>query len=319
MKPESVSSRWLTRQRNLFPTILLITEIAVFQSLNSNFLSTANLLAIASQLALILPLALAGTFVIMMGSFDLSITSVLALSGVTTTLYFPLYGYNSIIIGILLALFLGAVNGTVFVLTKIPSFIVTIGTMVTYQGLALILMSGGQSIQVYTSTYRSIAVGKFLGVDLMIIWSLLILLASLFIFSQTTFGRRTYAIGANIEAARRAGISIKRQRVISFMISGLLSGIVGILYVAWSGQASASIGSNLLLPAVAAMVIGGNPITGGVGGPHRTLLGAVILSLLSNGLIILVVPINIQTIIYGVVVIVTIAATLDRERVRFIR
>lgn len=84
-------------------------------------------------------------------------------------------------------------------------------------------------------------------------------------------------------------------------------------------MASASIGNNLLLPAVAAMVIGGNPITGGVGGPHRTLLGAVILSMLSNGLVLLVIPINIQTIIYGIVVIITIAATLDRERIRFIR
>jgi ribose transport system permease protein/putative xylitol transport system permease protein len=314
-----MSVNWLARQKSLFPILLLIGEIIVFQSLNSSFLRPENLIAIADQLALILPLALAGTFMIMMGSFDLSITSILALSGVTTALSFPSYGYNAFLLGILVGLVLGAINGLIFIIANIPSFIVTIGTMVAYQGIALILMSGGQSIQIYTMSFRSIAVAKVGGVDLMIFWSILIFLVSLYVFSQTKFGRHTYAIGANVEAARRAGINIKRQRVYSFMISGLLSAIAGIIYVAWSGQASASTGSSLLLPAVAAMVVAGNPITGGVGGPHRTLLGALILALLSNGLIILVIPVNIQTIIYGVMAVVTIAATLDRERVKFIR
>ena len=310
---------WLTRQKNLFPILALVAEIIVFQSLNPNFLRLENLIAIGDQLALILPLALAGTFIIMMGSFDLSITSILALSGIIAALYFPSYGIIALFFGILTGIVLGAINGLAFIIAKIPSFIVTIGTMVTYQGIALILMSGGQSIQVYTMDFRFIAVAKVGGVDLMILWSLLIALASYYVLSRTKFGRQTYAIGANIEAATRAGIDIRKQRVSSFTISGLLSGMAGITYVAWSGQASASTGSNLLLPAVAAMVIGGNPITGGIGGAHRTLLGGVILSMLSNGLIMLVIPVNIQTIIYGVVVIVTIAATLDRERLKFIR
>jgi ribose transport system permease protein len=306
-------------QRNALPILVLVVEVVVFQALNSNFLRLENLIAIAEQMALILPLALAGTFIIMMGSFDLSITSILALSGVITALFFPSYGYGAVLLGILAGLVLGLTNGVILVVAKIPSFIVTIGTMVTYQGIALILMSGGQSIQIYDPVFRSISVAKIGGVDLMIFWSLLVFLFSYFVLSKTKFGRQTYAIGANVEGARRAGIDINKQRILSFMISGLLCGIVGIMYVAWSGQASAGIGSNLLLPAVASMVIGGNPIMGGIGGAHRTLLGALILSILSNGLIVLVVPVNIQTIIYGVVVVITIAATLDRERVRFIR
>jgi ribose transport system permease protein/putative xylitol transport system permease protein len=270
-------------------------------------------------MALILPLALAGTFVIMLGSFDLSITSILAMSGVVSAIYFPTFGYAGILFGILIGIVLGVFNGFILVFAKITSFVVTIGTMVTYQGIALIFMQGGQSIQVYTPVFRFLAVGKIGGVDLMIIWSLLIFLASYYVLSLTKFGRQTYAIGANIEAAMRAGINIKKQRILSFAASGVLCGVVGVMYVAYSGQASPSIGSNLLLPAVAAMVVGGNPITGGVGGAHRTFLGAIILSVLFNGLILLAIPTNVQTIIYGVVVILAIAATLDRERVKVIR
>lgn len=306
-------------QRNVIPILVLVGEIAAFETLNPLFLRPENLVAIGDQMALILPLALAGTFIIMMGSFDLSITSVLALSGVISALYFPSFGYGAVFLGCSVGLLLGLTNGLIFVIARIPSFIVTIGTMVTFQGVALILMSGGQSIQIYSPAFRSISVAKIGGVDLMIFWSLMIFLASYFILSWTTFGRRTYAIGANIEAARRAGVNISRQRVLSFAISGLLSAVVGVIYVAWSSQASAGIGGNLLLPAVASMVIGGNPIMGGIGGAHRTLLGALILSILSNGLIVLSVPVNIQTIVYGLIVIVTIAATLDRDRVRFIR
>lgn len=314
------SGGWIARRKtSILPLVFLAAEVAVFESLNQNFLKPENLVAIGDQMALILPLALAGTFVIMLGSFDLSITSILAMSGIVTAIYFPTFGYTGVLFGILVGLILGTVNGFIFVIAKIPSFVVTIGTMVTYGGLALIVMQGGQSIQLYTPAFRSLAVAKAGGVDLIIIWSLLVCLISYYVLSQTKFGRQVQALGANIEAARRAGINIRRQRILSFAISGVLCGVVGVLYVAYSGQASPSIGSNLLLPAVAAMVVGGNPITGGVGGAHRTLLGAIILSILFNGLILLVIPTNVQTIIYGVVVVLAIAATLDRERVKLIR
>ena len=318
MKPESNLGRFL-RQKSLIPVLLLVGEVVVFEALAPSFLGPANLRSIGDQLALLLPLALAGTFIIMMGSFDLSITSILALSGVTAALLYPTYGFSAMGLGLLVGVALGLINGLVFITANIPSFIVTIGTMVTYQGIALILLKGGQSVQIYSAAFRSVAIGKVGGVDMMILWSLLLFVVSYYIMSRTVFGRHTYAIGANIEAARRAGVDLRVHRVLSFMISGFLSAAAGVLYVAYSSQASAGIGSNLLLPAVAAMVIGGNPITGGIGGVHRTLLGAVILSTLSEGLVVLSVPINLQTIIYGFVVIVTIAATLDRERVRFIR
>jgi ribose transport system permease protein len=309
----------MRQKTTILPITFLVCEIGFFQSLNSNFLRLENLVAIGDQMALVLPLALAGTFVIMMGSFDLSITSILALSGVTVALSYPTLGLTGIFLGVAVGLVLGITNGLVFVIGQIPSFIVTIGTMVTYQGIALILMNGGQSIQIYTPEFRAVSTSKVGGVDAMIIWSLVILVVSYYVLSRTKFGRQTYAVGANIEAARKAGIDIRRQRILSFAISGVICGLAGVIYVTYSSQASPGMGSNLLLPAVAAMVVGGNPITGGVGGAHRTFLGAIILSVLSNGLIILVIPINIQTIIYGVVVVLTIAATLDRERVKLIR
>ncbi len=318
MERESAIKK-LGLRRSLLPLVVLLAEIAVFEARDPRFLYEPSLVAIGDQLALILPLALAGTFIIIMGSFDLSITSILALTGITVAIYFPTLGYLAIPLAIAVGATLGLVNGLIFIFANIPSFIVTIGTMVTFNGIALIVMKGGQSIQIYTSSLRDVAILKVGGVDLMIFWAFAIFLVSYFTLARTKFGRQTQAIGANIEAAKRAAINIRKQRVLNFMISGTLSGIVGVLFVAYSSQASANIGSNLLLPAVAAMVLGGNPITGGVGGAHRTLLGAIILATLSNGLIVLAVPINLQTIIYGIVVIVTIAATTDRERVRFIR
>lgn len=316
----SRSLSWFLEQKTtILPIILLVCEIAFFAAVNPNFLRPENFVAIGDEMALILPLALAGTFIIMMGSFDLSITSILALSGITVALYYPRLGFTGIYLGIIVGLVLGIANGLIFVYAQIPSFIVTIGTMVTYQGIALILMNGGQSIQIYTPAFRAISTSKVGGVDFMIIWSLAILLVSYYVLSRTKFGRQTYAVGANIEAARRAGIDIRKQRIIGFAISGLICGLAGVIYVTYSSQANPGMGSNLLLPAVAAMVVGGNPITGGVGGAHRTLLGAIVLSILTNGLVILVIPINVQTIIFGIVVVLTIAATLDRQRVKLIR
>ena len=237
---------WFSRQRTtLLPLVLLVGEILVFESLNQNFLRPENLIAIGDQMALVLPLALGGTFVIMMGSFDLSITSILALSGVTAALTWPSLGYGGIILGILIGLILGMGNGLVFVFAQIPSFVVTIGTMVTYQGIALILMKGGQSIQIYSPAFRAVSSEQVGGVDLMIIWSLLLLLISYYVLSRTKFGRQIYAVGSNIEAAGRAGVDIRSRRFFGFAISGLMCGVGGVIYLTYSSQASPGMGSVL--------------------------------------------------------------------------
>lgn len=308
----------LRQPKNFLPVLSALVMVVLFEFLNNKFLSPANLISLGNYFAILLLLSVAGTFVIMMGSIDLSIVGIFAVTGVFTAILWAQIGFEAIVIGVLIGFVLGLLNGLIFVLANIPSFIVTIATSIVYGGLAL-EPTGGLGLWVWDPAFRSIAIGTMGGVPLLIIWSLMIFVVMLFLAFRTTFGRRTYAIGGNIEAARRAGIRVSLHRVWVFMICGLISGIAGILFVAWGVHAGPDAGSNLLLPAIAGMVVAGNPITGGLGGPHRTFIGALLLSILANGLSLLSVEINLQTVIFGVVVIAAIISTIDRSRVKYIR
>ena len=220
--------------------------------------------------------------------------------------------------GVFVGLGLGLINGIIFAYTNIPSFIVTIATSIAYGGLAL-EPTGGLGKWVWDPNFRAISISTVGGVPLLIVWALIVFVVMLFLAFRTTFGRRTYAIGANLEAAKRAGILVARHRVIVFAICGFIAGLAGILFVGWGVHAGPDAGSDLFLPAIAAMVVAGNPVTGGLGGPHRTFVGALLLSILSNGLALLSVQINAQTVIFGIVVVCAIMATTDRSRVKYIR
>ncbi|HUI86026.1 MAG TPA: ABC transporter permease [Nitrososphaerales archaeon] len=315
----------MRQPKNFLPALSALVLAAVFEVLNPNFFSYTNLVSLSNTFGILLLLSVGGTFVIMMASIDLSIIGTFAAVGVFTAIaWLPStnggwgLGYLAILIGLAMGLGLGLINGIIFAYTNIPSFIVTIATSIAYGGLAL-EPTGGLGKWVWDPNFRAISISTVGGVPLLIVWALIVFVVMLFLAFRTTFGRRTYAIGANLEAAKRAGILVARHRVIVFAICGFIAGLAGILFVGWGVHAGPDAGSDLFLPAIAAMVVAGNPVTGGLGGPHRTFVGALLLSILSNGLALLSVQINAQTVIFGIVVVCAIMATTDRSRVKYIR
>jgi ribose transport system permease protein len=304
--------------KNFLPALSALALAMVFEVLNGKFSSPANLTSLGESFAVLLLLSTAGTFVIMMGSIDLSVVGIFAAVGVFTALTWVSYGYWAFPVGIAMALGLGLLNGVIFAYSNIPSFIVTIATSIAFGGLAL-EPTGGEGVWVWDANFRAISIGTIAGIPMIMIWAFVVFLIMLFVAFQTTFGRRTYAIGANLEAAKRAGIQVARHRMYVFTICGLIAGFAGILFVGWGVHAGPDAGSSLLLPAIAGMVVAGNPVTGGLGGPHRTFVGALLLSILSNGLNLLSVDVNSQTVIFGLVVIFAIMATVDRSRLKYIR
>jgi ribose transport system permease protein/putative xylitol transport system permease protein len=308
----------LRQPKNFLPALSAIALAMVFEVLDPNFFSYTNLASLSNTFGILLLLSVAGTFVIMMASIDLSIIGIFAATGVFTALAWAQFGYGAFFIGLAIGLGLGLVNGVIFAYSNIPSFIVTIATSIAYGGLAL-EPTGGFGVWVWDPKFRAISIATVGGVPLLIIWAFLVFFIMLFVAFRTTFGRRTYAIGANLEAAKRAGILVPRHRVLVYMLCGLIAGFAGILFVGWGVHAGPDAGSDLFLPAIASMVVAGNPVTGGLGGPHRTFIGALLLSILTNGLSLLSVEINAQTVIFGIVVILAIMATTDRSRVKYIR
>ncbi len=304
--------------KNFLPGVSALALAILFQVLNPHFFTVTNLTSLSNTFGVLLLLSIGGTFVIMMASIDLSIIGTFAATGVFTAIAWGAYGYWAFPIGLLVGLGLGLINGVIFAYTNIPSFIVTIATSIVYGGLAL-EPTGGEGIWVWDTKFRAISITTLGGVPLLILWAMLVFFVMLFLAFRTTFGRRTYAIGANLEAAKRAGIQVARHRVIVFAICGLIAGFAGILFVGWGVHAGPDAGTTLFLPAIAAMVVAGNPVTGGLGGPHRTFVGALLLAILTNGLSLLSVEINVQSVFFGVVVVLAIMATTDRSRVKYIR
>jgi ribose transport system permease protein/putative xylitol transport system permease protein len=304
--------------RTLLPVVVIVGLFALFGLVNPVFLGVANLLTMTKQLAVILMLALAGTFVVLMGSFDFSVAAVLTLTGVIVALTIPQAGTAvAIVIGIGIGIIVGACNALIFVKARIPSFMVTLGTMIALGGIST-AVSQGYLLSISDPVLRQVSAGKIGGISYLAIWSILILLVSLFVTSRTIFGRNLYAIGLNIVAARISGVAIEKTRLIAFTISGLLAGVAGVLYVAEMGTAGPGVGDSMLLPVMAAIFAGGNSITGGIGSPARTFLGALTLTILVNGMNVLQINSYLQSVFFGVVVIVAIALTIDREKIKLI-
>jgi ribose/xylose/arabinose/galactoside ABC-type transport system permease subunit len=298
---------------------LLFVMIVVFSSISPQFLSARGLIAVELYLAPILLLAVGETFVLMARSFDLSIGSLFTLTSVLTAFYVGQLGPAALLIGPVTGTLFGLINGVTFKFGRIPSFIATLATMIIYQGLAQIVTQGQYYIFATQQNFRALAIYFVAGVvPLMVVWALVISVVCIFIALRTKFGRVIYSIGANYEATRMAGINTTRYQIAVFAISGCLAGFAGALAAAQQGGASA-LPTDILLPAIAAATIAGTPITGGAGGPHRALLGAAMLAVLTTGLNVSAVETNLQVLIFGIVVIAAVYLTTNRKLTRFIR
>jgi ribose/xylose/arabinose/galactoside ABC-type transport system permease subunit len=312
---------------SIVPVVVALALVAVFALLQPKFLFPGNLGSIASLLPFILIPGIGLTFMFMMGSFDMSIVNVLALSASVTGVTLPYLGISAIFAGIGVGILCGLLNGVVSVMGRIPSFVATLGTMIAYRGVAT-LVTGGRTYPTYLNPeFRSIAIFTVAEVPAVLVWAVFVTSIFTFIAFRTHFGRQVYAIGENEDAAFHSGINIRKTRMLVFVISGLLAGLTGVLSSAQTGAASAlqmvsgggPAGEGILLPIFAAVAVGGTAVTGGSGGPHRTIVGCLILAILANGLASLSIHPDLQLVIIGIVAVVAIAAFTDRGRLMFVR
>jgi ribose transport system permease protein len=302
----------------LSPVIILVVLMAVFGIAVPEFLSLANLVTILSQLAIPLTLALGLTFVIMMGSIDLSVDGIMGLAGsaVSLLLLNNKTTYNLGLAGVLIALLIGVaaglVTGTVHVKARLPSFMVSFGMTSIGAGLALLTYRAVPAT-IQDPVFMGLAVNAFLGIPYLTWIALGMFVVGWVLQQYTAFGRYVYAIGANEGIPRQMGINVDRIKILVFVWSGVCIALAGIMGAARLGIGQVTIGRGSLFPAITAVVVGGTPLSGGKGGVVNTLLGALIVTVLQNGLILLGVNPYIQSGIQGIIIVVAVAFTVTRS------
>ncbi len=309
----------------LLAFLILCGLIGVFESLIKTqpvFFKSINLLNILLQTSINTIIAVGMTFIILTGGIDLSVGSLLALSNVLIGLVMLHFGTASslfqILAGVMAALSAGALvgflNGFISVRWRIPAFIVTIGTLGVARGLGLwIIHSQTQNlIGRVTPAFSFIGNGTIQRIPFPALMALIIVFAGHFLLNYTIFGRYIRAIGGNEEAARLSGIQVGRYKILVFVLGGLLVGLAALIQTSRLGAANPTIGVGFELYAIAAVIIGGTSLMGGQGTILGTLIGALIIGVLNNGLTLMNIPDEIKQIIIGLVII--LAVMIDKMR-----
>jgi len=302
----------------------LIVIMIVFSLLSPNFLQFDNIVGILLATSVNGVLALGVTFVIITGGIDLSVGTVMTLSAVMTAIFITEWGLPiplGIAAGLGTGLLAGLVNGTLVAKLKIPSFIATLGMLNVAKGLALVL-SGLKPIYFNdTPAFNQAAMGSVVGfaipgldVPNMVLALFGAAVVASLVLSKTILGRYTVALGSNEEAARLSGVSVDNWKMAVYALAGLFSGLAGVLIAARLNSAQPSLGQGYELDAIAAAVIGGTSLSGGEGTILGTVIGAFIISTLTNGLRILSVPQEWQTVVTGGIVIVAVYLDIVRRR-----
>lgn len=307
-------ARTLLTTNTILPLVTIIVVVGLFQTINPVFLRYQGRITLIYAMSYFLVAALGLTFVIMMGSFDFSVVSMMRLSALVCVLYVDQLGLMVIPLALAICVGFGFVNGVLFAMLKVPSFMATLGISVVIDGIALLISRGFLHMMRHRG-FRSIAVRFIAGLPAIFYWAMAILVLCTLLALITPFGRRTFAIGGNPKAAALSGINVARHRILVFMVSGLLSGFAGVLYMAQLGGGSVTIGGHMMIPLFASVVAGGTALKGGVGGPHRTLLGVVIITWIQAGLLMMGTGRGIQVVLLGVIAIAMTIATTDRRRI----
>ena len=276
--------------------------------LTPHFLTVSNLLNVLEQTSINAVIAVGMTFVILSAGIDLSVGSLLALSGVVmaTLLHQQVPAPLAIAAGLGMGFGFGALNGVAISWGRLPPFIATLGMMSIARGCAL-LFTEGRPVSGFEPGFRSLATARILGVPAPVVIAAAVYLAAWFVLSSMRFGRYVYAIGGNEEATRLSGVNVRLHKMLVYGVSGLTSAIAAVLLTARLNSAQPIAGMMYELDAIAAVVIGGTSLAGGEGGLGGTLIGALIMGVLRNGLNLLGVSSFLQQVIIGLVIVVAVA------------
>ena len=297
----------MNRARQFGTLIGLVALCFVLWILTPYFLTVSNLLNVAEQTSINAIVAVGMTFVILSAGIDLSVGSIVALSGVI--LGMALRDGQPLMLALTVALAVGvvsgAVNGLLISHGDLPPFIVTLGTMSIARGAAL-LVTEGRPVSGFAASFRVLATGRVGFVPAPVIITAAVYLLAHLVLTRTTFGRYVYAIGGNEEATRLSGVAVRFHKAMIYAVSGLMSAVAAVILTARLNSAQPIAGMMYELDAIAATVIGGTSLMGGEGTLGGTLVGALIMGVLRNGLNLLGVSSFLQQIVIGGVIVVAV-------------
>ncbi len=293
------------------PLVVLMVSLSFA---HPRFLTTSNMSSVLLQAAVYVIMAIGMSFVLMTGGIDLSQGSLLALVGVTSA--YIVENVNSIVFAIIASVLVGAavglLNGLIVSCLKIPPFIMTLSTMYLCRGLTLVITQA-TPITIANTTFKFIGGGSVFGIPVPVIIFVVVAFLGQFILSYTSTGRYILAVGSNREAARLSGIKTRWIECEVYIISGMMVAIAGIVYVARLGAAQATAGETYEMEAVAASVLGGTSVLGGEGNIIGTVLGAIVVAIIRNAIVLLNVSTYYQKMITGAVILIAVIVDVQRK------
>jgi ribose transport system permease protein len=296
----------------LLAAVLICLALSVASDV---FPTSGNLLNVLRQTALLFLIASGLTLVILTAGLDLSVGANVALSaclaaGVIKGADSPWLG---VVVGVGCGSLIGFMNGALVTLLRIPSFIATYGMMWILTGITYYYM-GGETIHGFPSGFRQFGIGYLFGIPIPVYVMVLFLAIGTFFAERTVWGRQVYAIGANPEAARLSGVPVERRLLLVYTVSGAMAGLASLIILARINSAQGDLGEDLTLPAIAAVLIGGTSLFGGSGTVSGTLVGALILTLVVNGMNLLQINASWQPLATGLIVLLAVWIDLATRR-----
>ena len=299
----------ISKYKSLIGLVLLCIVITI---VTPNFLSVSNITNVFTQVSVNAIIAIGMTFVILTGGIDLSVGSTLAISSAVGASIVKLTGnvFLAIIVAAVIGIAVGLINGLLVSKGKLQAFIVTLATMTIFRGATLVF-TDGTPISKLPEAFVKIGNGKLGFMPIPVIITIIIAIIAVYALSQTRFGRYLYALGGNEDASRLSGINTDKIKTLVYVVSGFASAIAGVIITSRIGSASPNAGTGFELDAIAAVVIGGTSLAGGEGTITGTLIGALIIGVLNNGLNLMNVSPFYQSIVKGLVIL--IAVLLDKK------
>ncbi|WP_159736036.1 ABC transporter permease [Arthrobacter sp. 9V] len=301
------------------PIGILVLLLIVFSLINPQFMTPGNMVAIVDAAAVPVVIAVGLTFVILMGSIDLSVEGVMATVSITIALMLRNnvnaqdFGMWALVVGLGIGLAFGLVNGLVYTKLRLPSLIVTLGTWFIGLGIGSFLFPGNPPA-IQDEAFRSLSLTRWLGLESSDFIALAVVLAGIGILRFTRFGRMLYAIGGSEELVALAGVRVARYKLMAFVLAGFLASLAAIMMTAKLGIGNVGAGTNQLFPAISAVVVGGTLLSGGRGSIGQSVIGVLILTVLGNGMILSGVTPYIQQAVVGVIIVVAVVAANWRSR-----
>ena len=308
-----MNKKKLINQINIYRSVSILLVICVFATiLSPSFLSVTNLFNVFKQITVAGIVGCGMTFVILTGGIDLSVGSILGLSGVLASGVLASTGNTAVAVAVSLTVGIacGAVNGFFVSVCGIPPFISTLGMMTLLRGVILVYTKGSP-IPIKSDAYKFFGKGSIAGIPVPVIILIIVFLLAHYILTQTSYGRSVYAVGGNREAARLSGIRVKTSEFLVYTLNGLMCGMAGLILTARLGSAQSTSGTGIEMDAIAAVILGGTSLSGGVGFVLPTVVGAMIMGIIDNILTLMNVNPHATNIVKGAVIL--IAVLVDKK------